>query len=170
MKNPKIMEILKKIFGKDVKIEKSQIVDIGRNVMMAYLSGNQTINTAHGTAVKVDLNGTRSHGNKLTFTSNGIKIGAGVSWVLVSYSIRFNWDFGDTGLVAFINKNGYQSSHTLSSSTNGYSRFRSVGTSSVLIDVLENDLLQLFFYPDGLTISNKTIGHNGTYLTVEVVE
>lgn len=101
----------------------------------------------------------------LTLSSNGIRIGAGISKVKVSgnvfifaasTSVAYNW--------ASIRKNGVD---VTSSITSASGRYGSVVFAPKVIDVSEGDIITLY----KINSTNDTVrGATNTWLTVEVVE
>lgn len=128
---------------------------------------NITITSSWGnTEIPLTSNNINSIGEKITAVSNGIKIGKGISKVLVSAQIngiQHPQDLGDK--IFQIRKNGTQISgaYQTGDTTSGYI-FASI--SQNLIDVSENDIFTL----------NISSGAAGTlellegYLTVEEVQ
>ncbi len=141
-----------------------------KNIMTLSLSGNSSFTISNNVPTKITLNSSISVGSKLSVQSGGIKIGSGVSKILVSHSVRYAWDFGDVGIVSWVTKNGSAIPNSYGSNTNGLARFRCTNQPPILVSVSENDLLELYFCPDGGNITSKSIGYNGTFITVEVVE
>ena len=139
-----------------------------KNVMTAILSttSSYTISTAWN-YVKLPLNSLKtSIGSKLTFTSNSIKIGAGVSYVKVSANAMMNGIAMEE--ILQICRNSTIVSQGYYRCTN-VSHYGVVSLSPMLIKVNEGDLITLK-YGSGGTGTLKIVGGTYTYLTVEVVE
>lgn len=142
-----------------------------KSIVTAHISGTQTVTASASSYGKVALDSYVSCGSKLTFntSTNQIRIGAGVSKILISAQIRFNnaWNSGVVGSAIY--KNGEIASITMNYKANATSALGIINAPR-LIDVAENDLIDLRYYTS-VAISAKTLGTaNGTYLTVEVVE
>ena len=128
---------------------------------------NVTVNQAWGTA-KVSCSGFSSEGDKLEIDDNGIKIGAGVSKVLVSAQcagIGTNVVVGDKQFM--IKKMGVNTAVGNAYLGGGISiNFMNLCISPILIDVQQSDVISL----------EVSSGATGTFeilagqLTVEVVE
>lgn len=143
-------------------------VESNANVMTATLSttSSYTISTAWN-YVKLPLDNLKpSIGSKLTFTSNSIKIGAGVSYVKVSANAMMNGIAMEE--ILQICRNSDIVSQGYYRCTN-VSHYGVVSLSPVLIKVYEGDLITLK-YGSGGTGTLKIAGGTYTYLTVEVVE
>lgn len=146
-------------------------INILRSVMTRCITNNIT-NLSVNTYTKIAMNASNSFGNKLTATNDGgIKIGAGVSKILVSgrmlissnvvgsYYIRICANSIDTTL-------GWVT-HTNNSTS---ATFESIDITPTLVDVNENDVIYLYYYvPDSsATIYGGSFGAQ-TSLTVESV-
>lgn len=102
--------------------------------------------------------------DKLTLSNNGIRIGAGISQVLVSANVFANAK-NETGYTwTYIKKNNGNVSIAL---VNNRGFFASTSHSPRLLDVQEGDIITLYKQDD----SESTVRtYANTYLTVEVVE
>lgn len=130
------------------------------NIASLTLSENQNL-----TNVIIPFDQITSTSPLLTLSSNGIRIGAGISKVKVSgnvfiyaasTSVAYNW--------ASIRKNGVD---VTSSITSANGRYGSVVFAPKVIDVSEGDIISLY----KINSTNDTVrGATNTWLTVEVVE
>ena len=143
-----------------------------RNVMTAYLNANVT-NLAVSTYTIVPLNGSNGVGSKLTLQSDGgIKIGAGVSKILVSAraSIQGSATTGRRHLRVM--KNSYTNNNTIAWSQDdfGASVTEDIVITPTVGDVQEGDVVYLWYYVPN---SADTIGGNAygcrTSMTIEVI-
>lgn len=159
--------------------EDEQSVEInGVNVLRSVMTRSLVADLSNLTAnsyVKINLTGTNSFGGKLTATSDGgIKIGAGVSKIMVSARMLVSSSVVGTQYIR-IAKNDVSSydnmlawvSHTNTSTS---AAFETINVTPALVDVAENDIIYLYYYvPDSSgTIYGNTRG-NQTSMTVETV-
>lgn len=134
-----------------------------KNIITAYLSND--ITATSNTDIKVPLIQENKLGNKLTISNGGIKIGAGVTKVLVSANVYY----GSLGNVGAKNLFIYKNNIPIARKT-----FRAAGNYDgnsmpmKLINVQENDILYLYaeVYSNDVVSSQQ----KETYMTVEVVE
>lgn len=149
-------------------------VNVMRSVMTRWLPSDLTSLTANS-YVKINLSGSNSFGSKLTATNDGgIKIGSGVSKVMISGRMLVSTNVVGTQYIR-IAKNDvsvYDNmlawvSHTNTSTS---AAFETVNVTPAIVDVQENDVIYLYYYvPDSsATIYGNTRG-NQTSLTVETV-
>ena len=105
-----------------------------------------------------------STGSKLTFASSsyGIKIGAGVSKVLVSASVFFSSGAAGYGWLKVYKNGTFTNLETIAYTTTN--SFGSATLNPVVMSVQENDVITLF------NPENCRIRGTGSYLTVEVIE
>ena len=102
-------------------------------------------------------------GTKLTLNSGGVKIGAGITKVLVSGNVFYNSSSAAYGWVG-LRKNGVDTGYeTIASITN--SSYGSAVFTPVILNVSENDVITFYNKEAG---SNIRGGH-ATYMTVQVV-
>lgn len=147
-------------------------VNITRNVMTLSLSA-QITNLTVNTYTKIPLDLSNSTGSKLTMTNDGgIKIGAGVSKVLVSGKMAVENVVTGGNRHLRIMKNSYTNANTLgwAKATIEVSDSEDVIIPPIIADVQENDVIYLWYYtPDSADkITGNTYGSR-TELTVEVV-
>lgn len=106
-------------------------------------------------------------GDKLTFETNGIKIGAGINHINVKGIVTFIHSESDGRTVyLYIRKNGNISSTQIMymQTTQPYS----ITIFKDYIEVKEGDLIQLYVAMDNANF--KTAGNTDNQLTVEVVD
>ena len=104
-------------------------------------------------------------GTKLSLDSGGVKIGAGITKVLVSGSVFYNTASGKAYGWVNIRKNGTDTGYeTIASITNG--SYGSAVFSPVILNVSENDIITFYNREAG---SNIRGGH-ATYMTVQVIK
>jgi hypothetical protein len=148
-------------------------VNIERSVATVSLSAaitNLAVNTY--TIIPFDLSNVA--GSKLTATSDGgIKIGAGVTKVLVSGMISYDTITATGSKHLRIIKNSYSAANTLSWSwqTLVQSQPGNVEAMPIVADVQEGDVIYMIYYTGSTTdkIGGNTYGGR-TSLTVEVIE
>lgn len=135
--------------------------DLKRKVATAYLdNGAPDIKNA-----KIPLSGIITNSDKLTLSNNGIKIGAGISKILVSGNVFLQSSSTTSYLWTSIRKNTTEISLAID---NYNTYFASTSHSPKLVDVQEGDIIYLWKIDDsGGTLRGA---NKNTYLTVEVVE
>lgn len=142
-----------------------------RHVMTRYRN-TALSSLANNTYTVVPMTSDISAGTLLTASGNGIKIGAGVTRVLVSASLAFD-TVGGSAASRYIRicRNSYSDANTI-----GWNyRYMATGQANVLVvpatlaEVAEGDVLYMYYYAR----SQDTIGGNAhparTGFTVEVV-
>lgn len=160
-------------FPKDEGSIESNGVNLERSVATVSLSAaitNLAVNTY--TIIPFDLSNVA--GNKLTATNDGgIKIGAGITKVLVSGMISYDTINSTSSRHLRIIKNSYSAANTLSWSwqTLVQGQPGNVEAMPILADVQEGDIIYMIYYTGN---TNDKIGGNAyggrTSLTVEVIE
>lgn len=175
-----IMKVLSNLFGLNKKISASDIAVkdnngkaktlnnyLEKNILTAYFSSFKSTGSL---SPVTGLNVSSKIGSKLTVENNGIKIGSGISKVLVS-----GWGFNNTnsngsGFIAGITKNGSLVSNPFSTSSWQMSKTANDNItmiiSPMLIDVVEGDIVNI-----GLGINGNTSNYfSRGAVTVEVIE
>lgn len=145
---------------------------MNKNIMTRSLSANLTNLTA-SMYTTVNLNLSNSVGNLLTATNDGgIKIGAGVSKIMVSGRVAFQAGNTTAARHARICKNTSSTNDTLAWAYIGIEAtyYDSITLTPTLVNVQEGDVIYLYYYTQnsGDTIGGNTYGAR-TSLTVEVV-
>lgn len=132
-----------------------------RQVATAYLdNGAPDIKNA-----KIPLSGIITNSDKLTLSNNGIKIGAGISKILVSGNVFLQSSSNTSYLWTSIRKNTAEISIAID---NYNTYFASTSHSPKLVDVQKGDIIYLWKIDDaGGTLRGA---NKNTYLTVEVIE
>lgn len=142
-----------------------------KNIMTITKTQDQTV-TANASPVIITMDSSNSVGTKLTYTNNSIKIGPGISKVLVS---GMAWVSATSGYKWLVSKRKRGANYTNISQAitplNTNELWDSVSLIPVLFDVQENDEISLWIAITG-SASGKVEG--GTYedscfLTVEVI-
>lgn len=114
---------------------------------------------------KIPLSGIITNSDKLTLSNNGIKIGAGISKILVSGNVFLQSSSNTSYLRTSIRKNTTEISIAID---NYNTYFASTSHSPKLVDVQEGDIIYLWKIDDaGGTLRGA---NKNTYLTVEVIE
>lgn len=143
-----------------------------KNILNAKPTSDLTLSTTSYTQIPLELNNYVGDvnlltGNKLYISSDdGIKIGAGVSKVLVSANILFlTGGSGATrkGLAIYQNND-----LVVYNNINGDITYTGASISQHLIDVAENDIIYLYGINQGT--SGSIVSQDNTFITVEVVE
>ena len=141
-----------------------------RNIITAGLSINATVPTTGEN--KINLNKVIGQvGNKFTLSDGKIIVGKGISKVLVSASLCFN--FASSRETMAYNMDIYKNTTEIltslnSSSENLNNKNRTINVSPVLIEVKEGDYFQFNCYASkDDTISSYT---NRTKITIQAVE
>ena len=158
--------------------QEEQSVEVnGINVLRSVMSRNLTAdlsNLSPNQYVKINLSGSNSYGNKLVATADGgIKIGAGVSKILVSGRMLISSSVVGAQYIR-IAKNTADSVNTLAwvshTNTSTSAAFASIDVTPALVNVEEGDVIYLYYYvgTSSSTIYGGTVG-NQTSLTVETV-
>lgn len=147
-------------------------IPVNRNIMTRSLSA-QITNLTVNTYTIIPLNLSNSIGSRLTTTSNGgIKIGTGVSKILVSGKMAVEGVTTAGNRHLRIVKNSYTAANTLGWAwdTLAVSDSEDIIITPLLADVTANDVIYLYYYTGN---SADKIGGNAqggrTSLTVEVV-
>jgi hypothetical protein len=161
MSEPEIFKLKKKV----EELEK------GKTNMTIYTTSEQSYSHTGGNIyLQEPLRFQASRGNpsdKLTFETNGIKIGAGINHINVKGIITFTHSESDGRLVyLYIRKNGVIVSTQVMymQTTQPYS----ITIFKDYIEVEEGDLIQLYVAMDNSNF--KTSGSTDNQLTVEVVD
>lgn len=126
------------------------------------LSSNQTLNA--NTDVKIQLNSAVTTGAQLIAENNGVKIGAGVSAVMVSGVVLFGNPGGTKNVWIARERAGSQS--TVARSVSDIAQFCSIETAPILVTVQKDDILYLYARDSAGNVASGP-GNNQTYLTVE---
>ena len=143
-----------------------------KNILNAKPTSDLTLSTTSYTQIPLELNNYVGDvnlltGNKLYISSDdGIKIGAGVSKVLVSANILFlTGGSGATrkGLAIYQNND-----LVVYNNINGDTTYTGASISQHLIDVAENDIIYLYGINQGA--SGSIVSQDNTFITVEVIE
>lgn len=149
-------------------------VNAVRSVMTRYLTADITNLTANS-YVKINLNGSNSFGDKLTTTSDGgIKIGAGVSQILVSGRMLVSCSVIGTQYIRICKNDASSSANMLGwvshTNTTTSAAFETINVTPALVNVQENDVIYMYYYvPDSSgAIYGNNYG-NQTSLTVETI-
>jgi hypothetical protein len=159
-------------FPQDDKSLEVNGFNVTRSIMTRYLSANVT-NLVQSTYTIVPLDSQISTGDKLTATSNGgIKIGAGVSKVLVSARVSIQGSATAGRRHLRIMKNSYSNNNTMAWSQDDFaaSVTEDVVITPTLADVQEGDVIYMWYHVPN---SADTLGGNAygarTSITVEAV-
>ena len=143
------------------------------NAVKSYINNSKNVMTIRNTSYQngvsnnttINMDSSISVGNKLTLESNGIKIGSGISKVLISGCIAIQYSSINGEYGATIAKNGTQISSIRVGMYKSGSAVTNMHISPVLIEVEENDILTL------VKLGNNSCDiRSECYLTVEVVE
>lgn len=142
-----------------------------KNVMTITKTQDQTV-SANASPVIITMDSSNSVGTKLTYTNNSIKIGQGISKVLVSGMAWVSATNGYKWLTARRKRgsNYYNFSQAITP-LNTSELWDSISLIPVLLDVQENDELSLWVAITG-SASGKVEGGtytNSCFLTVEVI-
>lgn len=135
-----------------------------RKAATIYLS-NEVSNISETT---IPFNAIISNTDKLTLSNNGIRIGAGVSYVLVSGNVFLAATSNNSYLWTKTQKVSSNSTWDIGVAIDNYNTyFASTSHSPHIIDVVEGDIIKIF----KIDTSNGTIRANAnTYLTVEIIQ
>lgn len=136
-----------------------------RNIITCKLALNQT--TVATTYTLIPIIQSVVSGTKLSVENGKIKIGAGVTKIMVSAFVqyqRFNngvWVFKTQRNRSEVVVDIGISAYNLVAAEN------TVIVPTIIYEVRENDLIQLVYYD---SVANNSVRADGTYLTVEVIE
>lgn len=139
------------------------------NIMTAKLSAEVAFESGN-TGGQIVLDSSVSKGDKLTLTDGSIKIGEGISYILVSGGAKIQND--NESSWAYYNLYIYKNSSIVASSRIGYLEAGKVSGCSVspsLVEVKENDVISLRFYKISTHLATVASSYSSTYLTVEAV-
>lgn len=149
-------------------------VPVNRNVMTYGLTSNVTSPTVNA-YTKVPLNNPVITGGRLSASSNGIKIGAGVSKVLISAQMMVVANTKAGICYVRIAKNNGQDVLAWCIQTAPAGGRQTLSIAPTVVSVAENDVLNMYYYvPDsddyiyGSQLSSSTIG-SLTWMTVDVI-
>lgn len=136
----------------------------------AYISDSTTSSSTASINQKITLTQINSNTDKLTLSNGGIKIGSGISKVLVSGTARYyalsNAALGDRRLM--IIKNSTSISRVFETRDTTDVRFLSLAITPILIDVAENDIIYLYSNSPQPSEEISSSSNNETRLTIEV--
>lgn len=133
--------------------------DLKRKVATAYLTSNLDSYTG-----KISLTAINSNSNNLTLSNGGIKIGKGISCILVSGNVFVQAEKNDSYLWTSIRCNSTE----ISISIDNYNTYYASTTHSPkVVNVQEGDIIYLWQISQA---PGKLRSNQNTYLTVEVVE
>lgn len=153
-------------FGKN-KVAGNFLED--KSIMTLYKSDRFSVNlSTQYTAVALPLTEYTVCGKKLTYSSNAVKIGNGVSKVLVSASIGM-WNSptaGEFGLQIY--RNDQRVGMGFGNHANG--EIWGMSVPPVLVDVVEGDLIKLMVSSSATGTHNFLTDDKAVNLTVQVVE
>ena len=144
-----------------------------KSIICAYPDVGEHNITADNQLVDLELSNTV--GAKFTLENNGIKVGAGVSKVLISatiYFLNFGADAGYINPAILINNDAITS--VIEPIIQNESSFQTVNFSEILKDVEEGDVIKLSTGTITPTNKGRYIGKDGggsirTYITVKEV-
>lgn len=151
-----------------LKINNQEVV--AKNILTGKPESDATLSTT--SATKITLVENVNIGDKLSISSGGIKIGSGVSKVLVSGTILFS-----TGGTSSTRKGIQIYMYDVSANTTDVVVYNSIGGSVTytgasctpfLLEVEENDIIYMYGINQGA--SGSVVSSTNSYLTVEVVE
>lgn len=145
-----------------------------RSVMTRYLTADLTNLTANS-YVKINLTGITSFGDSLTATNDGgIKIGPGVSKILVSGRMLTSCSVVGTQYIRICKNSATDSANMLAwvshTNTTTSAAFETINATPALVNVQENDVIYLYYYVPASSgaIYGNNYG-NQTSLTVETI-
>ncbi len=137
-----------------------------KSIMTGKIDANYTLSTTNATKLTLVANKSVSIGTGLSISDGGIKIGAGITKVLVNAQIHFAE--GGTGS----SRRGvqiFQNSHNIAyCNINNVRTYTGASISPILLTVEENDIIYLYGLNQGQTGSQ--IQASNSWLTVQVVE
>lgn len=153
--------------------ENIEAISHRQNIITAYLSSQLYAISERDQIISLDASNVL--GDKLSLENNAIKIGKGVSKVLISAVIFYqDYDSEIEYLYPKIMINGIESIKTIASRSHDTIKFQSVAFPPVMIEVKEGDLITLSSGEvnpvDQCNIRGYDKGALCTYMTVEVVE
>ena len=136
------------------------------SIMTGKMSANYTLSTTSATKLTLVANNSIVYGSGLSISSGGIKIGVGITKVLVSAQIGFGE--GGTGS----SRRGVQifknSENIVYANNDNRTTYTGISISPILLEVQENDIIYLYGLNQGQTGSQVQQQH--TYLTVQVID
>lgn len=150
-------------------------VPVNRNILTYGLTSNVTSPSVN-TYTKIPLNNPIVTGTRLTASSNGVKIGKGVSKVLVSAQMMVVANSKAGICYIRIGKNNATTAMAWCIQTVPAGGRQTLSIAPTLIDVAENDVINMYYYvPDsddhiyGSQASSGVTNGSLTWMTVEVV-
>lgn len=136
----------------------------------AYINESTTSSSTASTNQKVTLTQINSNTDKLTLSNGGIKIGSGISKILVSATMRYyalqNAALGDRRIMVLKNSTSIARAFDTRDTTDV--RFLSLSITPILINVAENDIIYLYSNSPQSSEEISSSSNNETRLTVEV--
>ena len=142
-----------------------------KNIVTLSLHSNFTVQTTNE-YLPLNLDFDTKIGNKLVFESGGIKIGAGVSKILVSAQLSFDSKSTRNTHLRIAKNNNSSTDNVLAWRYGNFSNgdVGNLTVSTVLVNVQEGDLLNLYYYCAAGDIINGNAYGKRTNMTVMVVE
>ena len=142
-----------------------------KNIMTIYSDNRFNIDVI--SQIPNKLNGLTSYlsvGNKLIYSDSSVKIGKGVSKVLVSGAIAFWHSTNFSQSILMVTKNGQSVLQRYNQSPSDVYETESIVLSPVILEVSEGDEIALNFYSGAEQTIEILTERKDTNLTVEVVE
>lgn len=140
-------------------------IDLISNCITATLSTTKTLSTTNYEKLPIDTDNTVGTLLTLDTVNNVVKIGAGITKVMVSANVLFSTGgTSSTRRGISIYKN---SSQIIYNSTKGDTTYTGCSIAPYILDVQENDTIGLYAINQGA--SGSVISATNTYLTVKVV-
>lgn len=142
-----------------------------KNIMTLSLHSNFTVQTTNE-YLPLTLDFDTKMGNRLIFQNGGIKIGAGVSKILVSAQLSFESKSARNTHLRIAKNSNNNTDNVLAWRYENFSNgdIGNLTVSPVLADVQEGDLLNLYYYCGANDVINGNAYGKRTNMTVMVVE
>lgn len=136
---------------------------INKNIMTLTLSTNATISATQTNKQKIEFDEIYAKtGGKLTLQNNGIRIGKGVSLIMVGASLRWGYSEPTTK-----NCSLYKNDEMLDEISKQQITANTVSHVPKVVPVAEGDIIYLY---GGSFINPTGVIRIGTFLTVEVIK
>lgn len=136
------------------------------SIMTGMMNANYTLSTQNATKLTLVANSSISSGTGLSISNGGIKIGAGITKVLVNAQIHFaEGGTGSSRRGVQVFKNNINVAYC---NINNVRTYTGTSISPFLLEVQENDIIYLYGLNQGTTGSQVQYQH--TWLTVQVID
>lgn len=146
--------------------------ELKRKIATARLNGNFTSSSpGNFQKVKIPLGVIGGNTDKITLTDDGgIKIGTGISLILINANFRSRYDWVSTEKQIYISKNGLTDIKGYTGHFSNIGGATSLSITPILLSCSEGDIFY-FSYDTNSAETDKTLeGGYSNYVTIEIIE